>query len=126
MSKIEIFVFGSNLAGRHGKGAAKDAVQYYGAQYGNGVGIQGHAYAIPTKDHYLNTLPLDAIKPYVQEFIAYAYQHPEYIFKVTRVGCGLAGYDDLEMALLFKEAPNNCELSKEWLEILNSDAYVHP
>jgi len=118
MNKIEIFVFGSNLAGRHGKGAAKDALNKYGAQYGKGVGIQGHSYAIPTKDHYLNTLPLETIFPYVQEFIAFANIHPEYIFKVTRVGCGLAGHLDRDMAEMFKEAPANCELSREWLEIM--------
>lgn len=118
MSNIEIFVFGSNLAGRHGAGAAKYAIKNCGAQYGNGVGIQGHSYAIPTKDHYLNILPLDVIHNYVLEFINFATKHPEYIFKVTRVGCGLAGHQDRDMAEMFKTAPANCELSREWLEIM--------
>ena len=114
----EIFVFGSNLAGRHGKGAAKDALNLYGAQYGNGVGRQGSSYAIPTKDHYLNTLPIETIGPYVDVFIDYAEAHPELTFNITRVGCGLAGHFDRDMAELFKTAPKNCLFDPEWIEIM--------
>ena len=78
-----IFVFGSNLAGRHGKGAALDARIDWGAEYGVGVGRTGEAYAIPTKDHRLVTLPLDEIKPYVDDFIKYATEHPQERFFVT-------------------------------------------
>ena len=84
-----VFVFGSNLAGRHGKGAALFARNNHGAIYGVGVGIQNNSYAIPTKDHNLRTLPLHIIKQHVDEFIEYA-KHSNDTFQVTRVGCGLA------------------------------------
>lgn len=109
-----IFVFGSNLAGRHGKGAALDARREYGAVYGVGVGRTGDAYAIPTKGHSLQTLPLYVIAGYVKDFILYATDHPELEFFVTRVGCGLAGYSDDQIAPLFAGAPPNCELPKAW------------
>ena len=115
---MEIFVFGSNLAGRHGKGAAKDAVDLYGAEYGNGEGRQGDSYAIPTKDHYLNTLSIETIKPYINRFIHYAKANPDLTFKVTRIGCGLAGYSDIEIAPLFVLAPNNCIFDSKWVSIL--------
>lgn len=111
----QIFVFGSNLAGRHGKGAALFARQHHGAIYGQGVGLQGQSYAIPTKDSYLRTLPLYEIDGYVNQFINFAYEHPELTFLVTRIGCGLAGYKDNQIAPLFRNAPNNCILPKEWI-----------
>ncbi|MFZ2152047.1 MAG: hypothetical protein WAV09_03005 [Minisyncoccia bacterium] len=113
-----IFVFGSNLAGRHGKGAALWAKNEFGAVYGVGVGRTGNAYAIPTKSIYLNTLPLSEIAKHVRIFILYAQTHPELLFQVTRVGCGLAGYKNEEMAPLFKGCPANCMMPKEWLEFL--------
>lgn len=103
-----IFVFGSNLAGRHGRGAALYAKQHHGAIYGQGVGRQGNSYALPTKDHKLRTLPLQAIKKYVDEFIKYAESRPDLQFQVTRVGCGLAGYNDSQIKPLFDSAPSNC------------------
>jgi len=109
-----IFVFGSNLAGRHGKGAALHARNVYGAVYGIGVGRTGNAYAIPTKDRYLKTLPLPGIKNYVDDFIVYARQHPELVFIITRIGCGLAGYRDEHIAPMFRDAPKNCILPIEW------------
>ena len=109
-----IFVFGSNLAGRHGKGAALYANQHYGAVYGKGVGPQGSSYAIPTKYANLKVIPLEKIKPYVEDFIKYAKAHPTLHFQVTRVGCGLAGYTDRQMAPLFKGVPENCMMPKEW------------
>ena len=109
-----IFVFGSNLAGRHGKGAALTARLYHGAIYGQGNGKQGNSYAIPTKDIYLRSLPLDTIQFYVEIFINYAKQHPELTFFVTRIGCGLAGYTDTQIAPMFKNAPSNCELPLTW------------
>lgn len=116
MSKI-IFVFGSNLAGRHGKGAALTARQEWGAEYGVGIGRTGDSYAIPTKGYRLEVLPYFIIKQHVDDFILYAYNHPELEFFVTRVGCGLAGYKDHEIAPLFKNAPTNCTLPKGWNEI---------
>ncbi len=109
-----IFVFGSNLAGRHGAGAALFALRHRGAIRGHGVGMQGDSYAIPTKDSKLATLPLHEIAPYVEEFIEYAATHPALAFEVTRVGCGLAGYTDENIAPLFKGAPDNCSLPSGW------------
>lgn len=109
-----IFVFGSNLAGRHGKGAALEARNRYGAEYGVGFGRTGEAYAIPTKDERLEPLPLARIRPYVNVFLAYAASHPEERFNVTRVGCGLAGYTDAEIAPMFATAPANCDLPSGW------------
>lgn len=109
-----IFVFGSNLAGRHGKGAALHARQMHGAVYGVGVGRTGNAYAIPTKDERIKTLPLERIEKYVADFLAYAKDHPEMTFRVTRIGCGLAGYMDHQIAPMFKGAPKNCVLPGEW------------
>ena len=110
----EIFVFGSNLAGRHGKGAALFAAKHHGAVYGQGVGLQGRSYAIPTKDRQIQTLPLTAIHQYVTEFLAFAQRHPQLTFNVTRIGCGLAGYTDHQIAPMFKDAPTNCNLPEGW------------
>lgn len=87
-----VFVFGSNLAGRHGKGAALTAVQKYGAEYGVGRGRTGDAYALPTKDENLKTLPLSDIKQNYLEFWKYAIDNPEIQFLLTPCGSGLAGY----------------------------------
>jgi hypothetical protein len=106
---LMIFVFGSNLAGRHGKGAALTALNAYGAIYGQGIGRQGQSFAIPTKDANLRTLPLAVIKTYVQDFLAYARDHPELNFQITHIGCGLAGYNwtnDIEP--MFYNSPPNC------------------
>lgn len=109
-----IFVFGSNLAGRHGKGAALYARNIHKAQYGVGEGPTGNAYAIPTKDEYIRTLPLSRIAVYVSEFLEYARTHSELEFEVTKIGCGLAGYKEHQIAPLFKGAPNNCHLPDGW------------
>lgn len=114
-----IFVFGSNLAGRHGAGSAFHARMYKGAKYGQGVGRQGNSYAIPTKDWDAQTrLPLSRIAIFVQDFIQYAKDHPELKFYITRIGCGLARYKDEEMAPLFLEVPSNCELPPTWKRFL--------
>lgn len=112
--KPMIFVFGSNLAGRHGKGAALFARQERGAVYGVGVGLTGNAYAIPTKDAHLDTLPLDVVHGHVDTFLSYACAHPDLAFEVTRIGCGLAGYTDAQIAPMFAGAPSNCLLPREW------------
>ena len=113
LSQCEIFVFGSNLDGRHGGGAARFAYEKFGAIWGQGVGPQGRCYAIPTMQG-----PLETIKPYVDEFILYAKEHPENRFLVTRVGCGIAGFKDREMAPLFTEAVYlpNISLPEEWFD----------
>lgn len=95
----EIFVFGSNLQGAHIAGAANVANKKFGAQWGVGVGHTGQCYAIPTMHG-----GVEAIKPYVDDFIDYAQQHPELTFLVTRIGCGIAGFKDEEMAPLFARA----------------------
>ena len=114
MTPTAIFVFGSNEAGRHGAGAALAARKHHGAIYGRGYGRQGNSYAIPTKDFDLRTLPLSTIRVYVQEFLDYAAAHPELSFYITRIGCGLAGYQDSDIAPMFATAPENCALPKKW------------
>jgi hypothetical protein len=99
LKENEIFVFGSNLAGAHGGGAARLAYNRFGAIWGQGVGLQGQSYAIPTMQGGVET-----IKPYVDEFIEFAKQHPEYKFLVTRIGCGIAAFTPDEIAPLFKDA----------------------
>jgi hypothetical protein len=113
-----IFVFGSNVAGRHGMGAAKTAVESHGARYGQGVGLHGNSYAIPTKDRELMTLPVEAIEGYVKAFIEFAVKYPELTFNVTAIGCGLAGYTAEDIAPLFSKVPKNCvmpERFKYWI-----------
>jgi hypothetical protein len=113
---MAVFVFGSNLAGIHGAGAARFAVINHGARYRQGKGLQGNSYAIPTKDHHINTLPLSDIQEHVDVFIIFAQEHPEMEFEVTRIGCGLAGYTDSDIAPMFKGAPVNCKLPEGWRE----------
>lgn len=110
----EIFVFGSNLAGRHGKGAALVAFHKHGAIYGRGEGIQGNSYAIPTKDFSIRSMPLARVELGVRRFLVFAETHPELIFNVTRIGCGLAGFTNEQIAPMFKLAPENCRFSPEW------------
>lgn len=102
-----IFVFGSNLRGRHGAGSAEEAVKRFGAEEGVGVGRTGNAYAIPTKDARLRTLPLSRIRPYVKEFLDYAATHSDLNFVVVEIGCGLAGYQPHQIAPFFIGAPSN-------------------
>jgi hypothetical protein len=109
-----VFVFGSNLAGRHGRGAALHAREKHGAKYGCGEGPQGRSYAIPTKDRDLQPLRLWEIKRYVQQFLTYAGRFPDTQFFVTAVGTGLAGYTDADIAPMFAGAPPNCILPEGW------------
>lgn len=99
LNENEIFVFGSNLDGLHGGGAARIAYDKFGAIWGQGVGLQGQSYGIPTMHG-----GVDVIKPYVDEFINFAKSHAEFKFLVTRIGCGIAGFNDKEIAPLFKDA----------------------
>ena len=118
----DIFVFGSNRLGIHGAGAAKVAATKYGAVRGVGVGPTGDAYAIPTKSHpsrgTQDTLPLTWIADYVTNFLTYARTNPQDRFLVTRIGCGLAGYSDAEVAPLFKDPPPNVQLPRAWHTIV--------
>lgn len=111
---MKIFVFGSNLAGRHGKGSALEARETYGAVYGVGEGRTGMAYAIPTKDAQLRVRRLSGIASSVQTFLGYANEHPELEFHVVKIGCGLAGYSEAEISPMFREAPKNCVLPEGW------------
>lgn len=115
LAQNEVFVFGSNLQGSHGGGAAAAAVRYFGAIWGQGVGMQGHSYAIPTMHG-----GVDAIRPYVDEFIEYAKGHPELTFLVTRIGCGIAGFRDEQIAPLFADALElpNVVLPKSFVQVM--------
>lgn len=116
----QIFVFGSNLAGRHGAGAALDAVSNWGAKYGQAFGRQGRSFAIPTKGKDFETLTIDVIECYVNAFIDYADENSHLEFLVTRIGCGLAGYQDSEIAPLFKSVPYNCVMPPEWNDYVDN------
>ena len=117
LEEHEIFVFGSNLAGRHGGGAARAANMKFGAEWGVGVGLTGQSYAIPTMQGGVET-----IKPYVDEFIRFAQANPELKFLVTRIGCGIAGFRDEEIAPLFDKAMQvpNIYLPETFYDILQS------
>jgi hypothetical protein len=117
-----IFVFGSNLAGRHGAGAAREARLRYGAVYGMGKGQFNRSYALPTKDENLKSLPIAAIRREVADFIEHAKHMDQELFVVTRVGCGLAGYADAEIAPMFRHAPANCSFAEQWRRYLDSEA----
>lgn len=117
-----IFVFGSNLAGVHGAGSALAARRHWGAQWGIGVGRTGNAYAIPTKDGFVNaSLPLGTIKTYVEQFLDYARCHSELTFDVVKIGCGLAGFREDQIAPLFLGAPGNVNLPDGWPDPLLHD-----
>lgn len=117
-SDPKIFVFGSNLSGRHGAGAAHFARMWYGAVYGVGRGRTGESYAIPTKNEDLHSLALIHIEREVREFVEYARYYKDLKFLVTRVGCGLAGYTNAQIAPMFRDAPKNCIFERSWREFL--------
>lgn len=114
----EIFVFGSNLQGSHGGGAAAIAAKQFGAIWGQGVGLQGKSYGIPTMHG-----GIEEIKPYVDEFIEFAKQNPNLKFLVTRIGCGIAGFTEEEMAPLFAKGVDveNVYLPDTFLEIIEGE-----
>ena len=116
LGEDEIFVFGSNLEGRHAGGAARVAYDKFGAVWGQGVGLQGQAYAIPTMQGGVET-----IKPYVDEFINLAREWDQNTFYVTRIGCGIAGFIDEEIAPLFDEARDlyNVRLPESFVKIID-------
>jgi hypothetical protein len=114
-----IFVFGSNLDGLHDAGAALVAKKQYGAQMGIGIGLNGNSYAIPTKISNFVSMTLPEINHSVMEFLEYAKQNPTKEFFVTRIGCGLAGYNNFQIAPMFKNCPENCSLPREWEDCLD-------
>jgi hypothetical protein len=116
----QVFVFGSNLAGRHGKGAAKIALNKYGARYGVGRGLQGQSYALPTKDFEVNTLSLVDIEAEIFTFLNFADNNRQYEFIVTKIGCGLAGYKVEQIAKLFAKwcIPINVILPEEFWKVI--------
>ena len=110
-----VFVFGSNLRGVHGAGAARVAREKHGAIMGRGEGIMGNSYAIPTKDRSIrHMLPLSEIQEAVDRFIHYATNHPHKSFQVTQIGCGLAGGRAEDIAPMFRAAPDNCLFDEAW------------
>lgn len=115
LKENEIFVFGSNLNGAHGGGAARVALEKFGAVWGSGTGLQGQSYAIPTMQGGVET-----IKPYVDEFIEFAGNHPELYFYVTRIGCGIAGFSDDDIAPLFASAidMNNISIPRSFFNVI--------
>lgn len=115
LEENEIFVFGSNLSGSHGGGAALLAFRQFGAVWGQGVGLQGKSYGIPTMHG-----GVDAIRPYVDEFIAFAQSRPDLTFFVTQIGCGIAGFAVSEIAPLFKKAleVENILLPQQFVEAI--------
>ena len=116
----DIFVFGSNLAGAHAGGAARLANLKFGAKWGQGVGLQGNSNAIPTMQGGVET-----IKPYVEEFVQFAKDNPQLTFYVTKIGCGIAGFSEEEIAPLFKEALSihNIKLPEDFVNILGNKDY---
>jgi len=132
--KNVLFVFGSNKKGKHGGGAAKAALDHFGAVWGNGFGYQGSSYAIPTKEDYSTTMPIWEIQEYITEFVEYTNKYAEYAagimaidpmeepdqLFVTRIGCGLAGLKDEDIAPMFKGA-KLCSFPEEWKEYLEAD-----
>ena len=112
------FVFGSNSAGRHGAGAASYAYKSLGAEWGVGEGPTGQCYAIPTKDRNIQSRSLEEVWNSIDRFISYANNHPELTFQVTRIGCGLAGFADEDIAPMFADSPDNCEFDSAWQQWL--------
>lgn len=116
---MKIFVFGSNEFGVHGAGAAAYALRFKGAVWGQGVGLQGESYALPTKDFEINTLDIKIVGDYVADFIGFAKDNPGMDFEVTAIGCGLAGFTPKQIAPFFKEAPDNCVLPVSFATVID-------
>ncbi len=118
-SPTQIFVFGSNLSGLHGAGAARAAHRLYGAEWGRAEGPSGRTYAIPTVGARISgPLSVDEIAQSVARFVRFAQDRPLWTFLVTRIGCGLAGHKDSDIAPLFAQAPANCSLPDPWREFI--------
>lgn len=128
LSANQIFVFGSNEAGIHGAGAAKLAEEKFGAVRGVSYGLQGNSFAVPTKDRSIRTLPLERIEFYIRGLLLNAYLSPDKEFLVTKIGCGLAGYSEREIANLFKDKtiPTNVTLPESFYHIINENHEEKP
>jgi protease I len=122
----DVFVFGSDLAGRHTSGNALMALRRHGAVYGRSVGLQGRSYAIPVRDEQGKLMPATAIARYVSAFLRFAAIHREMTFHVSRIGCERGGYRDDEIAPLFAGAPRNCRLPKGWERFIERRAAANP
>ena len=132
MERGWVFVFGSNLAGRHGKGAALTAARHFGAIRGKGEGLYGKSYALPTKDKQLRALPLSEIKTHLETFFKCVEAHPRLTFYLTNIGCGLAGYSIKEIAPLIAEAsgykryiPNLCFADEKMMDAVDKVNFLH-
>jgi len=110
----EVFVFGSNLAGKHGGGAARQAYDRFGAQWGVGEGLTGQSYAFPTLDKDFKQLSIPKLCSAKDAFYRCVTAHPELNFLFTKVGCGIAGYPEEDMCMLFQDAPENVVLPSDW------------
>lgn len=121
LQKNEVFVFGSDLAGRHNSGDALEALREHGAVYGRGVGLQGRSYAIPVRDEQGRLLPVPMIDRYTQAFLRFAATHRELSFQVTRVGCGRDAHRDEDIAPLFLRVPENVRLPSRWRKYLEGE-----
>lgn len=119
LEEHQIFVFGSNLAGIHGAGAARTAQRWFGALPGAGEGPTGWCYAIPTKDERIKTRPLEDIAKSVSVFIVFARDNPTREFLVTEIGCGLAGYEPSQIGPMFTGAPDNVLLPQSFKDAIN-------
>ena len=113
-----IFVFGSNLSGIHGAGAAAYARRMHSAIMYRGIGLQGSSYALPTKGINISFMPLEEVEVHIDAFKDFAMDHPNMEFQVTQVGCGLAGFTKEQIAPLFKSSPSNCYFDLEWQPLL--------
>lgn len=118
----DIFVFGSDLAGRHAEGDALIALRDHGAVYGRAVGLQGRSYAIPVRDENGKPLPVPVIARYVKAFLRFAEIHREMTFHVTRIGCGHGAHRNEDIAPLFAGATPNCRLPPGWRTIIERHA----
>lgn len=121
-ARDEMFVFGSNLRGAHGAGAAFIARRDYGAALGQGIGVTGSCYAIPTKDENIRSMDLFRINEHVCDFVTYVQNHPNLKFFITKVGCGLAGFKSEEIAPMFHQIAENenCSFPEEWAPYLKA------
>lgn len=115
-----VFVFGSNLAGMHGAGSARAALDHYGAALGVYYGLSGRAFAIPTVDSAIEKLPIEVIEMYIVKLIQYSLEHPDTVFFITRLGCGIAGFADWMIAQIFNNGQNyhNFDFPEEWKQYL--------
>jgi hypothetical protein len=121
LKENEVFIFGSNLSGKHSKGAAKTALNKFGARWGQASGLQGQSYGIPTKGRNMDVLNLNEISYHVEKFIKFAKNNPQLTFLVTEIGCGLARFSPKQIGPLFEKAKDvpNIHLPKRFWEQIN-------